>query len=153
MNIDGMGESLVDQLVDKGLVKSVADVYGLTLEKLADLDRMGKKSAANVFRNIENSKKNPMPRVINALGIPFVGERTAIFLAESFGNLDAIAQADADILQKAEEVGPKVAESIVTFLPNRATTSSWIGCVWRASNSLMSPHAPPEVRSKAGLSS
>src|ERR1051326_928419 len=115
MNIDGMGESLVDQLVDKGLVKSVADVYGLTLEKLADLDRMGKKSAANVFRNIENSKKNPMPRVINALGIPFVGERTAIFLAESFGNLDAIAQADADILQKAEEVGPKVAESIVTF--------------------------------------
>jgi len=115
MNIDGMGESLVDQLVEKGLVKSVADVYELTGETLAGLDRMGKKSAANVIRNIENSKQNPMPRVINALGIPFVGERTAVLLAESFSHLDAIAQADAEILQRAEEVGPKVAGSIVSF--------------------------------------
>jgi DNA ligase (NAD+) len=115
MNIDGMGDSLVDQLVDKGLLKSVADIYDLTAEKLASLERMGKKSAANVIRNIENSKTNPMPRVINALGIPFVGERTAVLLAEAFGSLDAIAQANADMLQRAEEVGPKVAGSIVSF--------------------------------------
>src|SRR5439155_4387971 len=78
MNIDGLGESLVDQLVDKGIVKSVADVYDLTAETLAGLERMGKKSAANVIRNIKNSKENPLPRVLNALGIRFVGERTAV---------------------------------------------------------------------------
>jgi DNA ligase (NAD+) len=115
MNIDGVGESLVDQLVDRGLVKSVADLYSLTEETIAGLERMGKKSAANVFRNIENSKKNPLPRVLSALGIRFVGERTAVLLADTFGSLDAIASADAEILQRADEVGPKVAESIVEF--------------------------------------
>jgi len=79
------------------------------------LDRMGKKSAANVIRNIENSKRNPLPRVLNALGIRFVGERTAIFLAEAFGSLDAIARAGMDALQMAEEVGPRIAESIFRF--------------------------------------
>src|SRR5204862_2742862 len=87
MNIDGMGDVLVDQLVDRGMVKSVADIYDLTVEKLTELERMGKKSAANVIRNIEKSKQNPLPRVINALGIRFVGERTATFLAEEFGLL------------------------------------------------------------------
>jgi len=115
MNIDGVGDSLVDQLVDKGIVKSVADLYDLTEDTLAGLERMGKKSAANVMRNIENSKKNPLPRVLSALGIRFVGERTAVLLAESFGSLDAIAQADAGTLQRADEVGPKVAESIASF--------------------------------------
>ncbi len=76
---------------------------------------MGKKSAANVIRNIENSKQNPLPRVISALGIRFVGERTAVFLAEAFGSLDAIAAASLDELQRAEEVGPKVAESVYQF--------------------------------------
>jgi len=76
---------------------------------------MGRKSAANVVRNIERSKQNPLPRVINALGIRFVGERTAIFLADEFGDLDNIAAAGVDALQKAEEVGPKVAESIYQF--------------------------------------
>jgi DNA ligase (NAD+) len=76
---------------------------------------MGKKSAGNIIRNIENSKKNPLPRVIGALGIRFVGERTALFLAEAFGSLDAIASAGLDILQEAEEVGPRIAESIFKF--------------------------------------
>src|SRR5207302_10958254 len=77
MNIDGVGDALVDQLVDRGMVASVADLYGLTVEKLMTLERMGKKSAGNIIRNIAKSKKNPLPRVITALGIRFVGERTA----------------------------------------------------------------------------
>jgi DNA ligase (NAD+) len=115
MNIDGMGEALVDQLVDRGIVSGVADLYKLTAEQLIELDRMGPKSAANVIRNIEKSKENPLPRVLTALGIRFVGERTAAFLADHFGSMDAIATADVDQLQQAEEVGPKVAESIYQF--------------------------------------
>ena len=115
MNIDGMGDALVEQLVDRGLVADVAAIYDLTDEKLLTLERMGPKSAANVIRNIQNSKKNPLPRVLTALGIRFVGERTALFLAEAFGSLAAIAAASVPELQLAEEVGPKVAESIFQF--------------------------------------
>jgi DNA ligase (NAD+) len=115
MNIDGVGEALVDQLVDKGIVTGVADLYDLTAEKLLTLERMGPKSAANILRNIENSKANPMPRVLTALGIRFVGERTAEFLADEFGSLDAIAAAGVEELQGAAEVGPKVAESVFRF--------------------------------------
>ena len=115
MNIDGMGDALVDQLVDRGFVKSVADLYELTEAGLIDLERMGKKSAANVIANIANSKRNPLPRVLTALGIRFVGERTAVFLAEHFGGLDAIAAASLEELEEAEEVGPKVAESIFQY--------------------------------------
>ncbi len=115
MNIDGMGESLVDQLVDRGLVNSVADIYGLTDETLIALDRMGKKSAERITKNIGASKSQPLPRVLNGLGIPFVGERTAVILAETFGSLDEIAAASMEQLQEAEEVGPKVAHSIRRF--------------------------------------
>jgi DNA ligase (NAD+) len=115
MNIDGVGDVLVDQLVNRGLAHSVADLYSVTSEQLLSLERVGPKSAANVLRNIENSKKNRLPRVITALGIRFVGERTAVFLAEAFGSMDAIAAANVDELQRAEEVGPKVAESIFGF--------------------------------------
>jgi DNA ligase (NAD+) len=115
MNIDGMGDALVDQLVDRGIVSSVADLYCLTREQLMSLDRMGAKSAANVLANIENSKANPLPRVLTALGIRFVGERTAVFLAEAFGSMDDIAKAGLEELQQADEVGPKVAESIFQF--------------------------------------
>lgn len=115
MNIDGLGDALVDQLVDRGMVQSVADLYDLTIEKLMTLERMGKKSASNLARNIENSKRNPLPRVLTALGIRFVGERTAVFLADQFGTLDAIAAAGIDELQQAEEVGPKVAQAVYQF--------------------------------------
>ncbi|HEV8073701.1 MAG TPA: NAD-dependent DNA ligase LigA, partial [Opitutaceae bacterium] len=115
MNIDGVGDALVDQLVDRGLAHSVADLYSLTMEQLLSLERMGPKSAANVLRNIEKSKRNPLPRVLGALGIRFVGERTAVFLAEEFGSMDAIAAAAVDELQRASEVGPKVAESVFNF--------------------------------------
>jgi DNA ligase (NAD+) len=115
MDIDGMGEVLVNQLVDKGLVKSIADIYELKLEQLAELERMGEKSAARIIKGIEASRQKPLSRVLNGLGIPFVGERTAAILAETFGSLDAIANADVETLQQAEEVGPKVAQSIRRF--------------------------------------
>ena len=115
MNIDGLGEALVDQLVDRQIVTDIADLYDLTAGQLMALDRMGEKSAANVIRNIANSKTNPLPRVLTALGIRFVGERTAVFLAEAFGTMERIAAADLEELQQAEEVGPKVAEEVVNF--------------------------------------
>jgi DNA ligase (NAD+) len=115
MNIDGMGDALADQLVERGLVASIADLYDLTTSQIIGLDRMGKKSAERVVVNIANSKMQPLPRVLNGLGIPFVGERTATILAEHFGGMDAIMAADEQRLQAAEEVGPKVAHSIRRF--------------------------------------
>ena len=115
MDIDGMGEALADQLVDRGLVKSVADLYALTVERLIELERMGKKSAEKIIANIELSKSKPLARLLNGLGMAFVGERTAQILADVFGSLDAIMAANEDELQRANEVGPKVAHSIRSF--------------------------------------
>jgi DNA ligase (NAD+) len=115
MDIDGLGDALVDQLVDAGLVRNVTDLYELTLEKLIALERMGEKSATKLLTNIRKSKEAPLPRLINGLGIPFVGERTAQILAETFGDLDKIATAEEEELQRAEEVGPKVAASLRHF--------------------------------------
>src|SRR5216684_4621062 len=115
MDIDGMGDVLVDQLVSRGLVKSVADIYDVTVEQLLELERMGQKSGEKVKANIDRSRKQPLPRVLNGLGIPFVGERTAQILADAFGSLDTIAHADEATLQQADEVGPKVSQSIQQF--------------------------------------
>lgn len=119
MDIDGMGDALVEQVVNRGIVRSVADIYDLTLDQLLALDRMGEKSAEKILRNIDASRRQPLPRVLNGLGIPFVGERTAQILADTFGSLDAIAEADEEKLQEAEEVGPKVSESIRQFFHER----------------------------------
>ncbi|MBZ5609347.1 MAG: NAD-dependent DNA ligase LigA [Acidobacteriia bacterium] len=119
MDIDGLGDVLVDQLVTRGMLKSVADIYDLKLDQLLELDRMGQKSAEKILRNIDASRKQPLPRVLNGLGIPFVGERTAQILADTFGSLDAIVDADEETLQQAEEVGPKVSESIRQFFHER----------------------------------
>ncbi len=118
MNIDGMGESLVTQLIDKGLVKNVADIYDLTKDKLLSLDRFGDKSAENILREIKDSKELPLERVIYGLGIRMVGERTAQFLAEHFGSMEALSNASAEELQGVNEVGPKIAESIAEFFSN-----------------------------------
>jgi DNA ligase (NAD+) len=115
MDIDGLGEALVNQLVDHGLVRNIADLYRLTARQLIELERMGKKSAEKLLTNIDASRNQPLPRVLSALGIPFVGERTAQFLAEAFGDLGAIEASSEDELQRAEEVGPKVARSIARF--------------------------------------
>jgi len=115
MNIDGMGDALVNQLTDRKIVKDVADIYQLTKADLLKLERMGEKSAENVLREIQNSKKLPLERVIYGLGIRFVGERTAQFLAEHFGEMSAIEKAGEEELQQVEEVGPRIAKSIVEF--------------------------------------
>jgi DNA ligase (NAD+) len=120
MDIDGLGEKIVDQLVDKGLVKDVADLYSLELEQVAELERMAEKSAQNLLDEIEASKKQPLSRVIYALGMQFVGERTGQLLAEQFGSLEELAEAKAEDLEKVPEVGPKVSASIVDFFSEPA---------------------------------
>jgi DNA ligase (NAD+) len=115
MNIDGMGDALVNQLIERGLVKNVADIYDLTKEKLLSLDRFADKSAQNILDEIENSKKLPLERVVYGLGIRFVGERTAQFLAEHFGSMEELERASVEDLQNVTEVGPRIAESIVEF--------------------------------------
>jgi DNA ligase (NAD+) len=120
MDIDGLGEKLVDQLVDRGLVRDVADLYRLRREDLESLERMGPKSAENLLEQIERSKKRGLAHLIFALGIRFVGERTAELLAEHFGSLDRLAQASREELLEVPEVGPKVAESIVEFFSEKA---------------------------------
>ncbi|HKS76280.1 MAG TPA: NAD-dependent DNA ligase LigA [Terriglobales bacterium] len=115
MNIDGMGDALVNQLIERGLVKNVADIYALTKKDLLSLERFADKSAQNILDEIEASKKLPLERVIFGLGIRFVGERTAQFLAEYFGSLTAIMDASEDDLQAVDEVGPRIAQSIVEF--------------------------------------
>lgn len=122
MNIEGMGEALVDQLTENKLVRDVADIYSLTEEKLLTLERMGKKSAQNILEEIENSKQLPLERLIFGLGIRFVGERTAQLLAEHFGSIDALIEAakkpEAESiaeLQQVEEIGPRVSAAIREF--------------------------------------
>jgi DNA ligase (NAD+) len=120
MNIDGLGDKIVDQLVDKGLVKDFADLYHLKLEQVSALDRMAEKSAQNLLDEIAASKKNDLARLIYALGIRFVGERTGQLLAEHFGSMSALAEADEAALTAVTEVGPKVAASIAEFFAERA---------------------------------
>src|SRR5208282_1868175 len=120
MNIDGLGEKIVDQLVEKGMVKDVADLYALEQDEVANLERMAEKSAQNLLEEIGASKKNPLSRLIFALGIQFVGERTGQLLAEHFSTLDEFAAAKAEELENVPEVGPKVAASITEFFSEAA---------------------------------
>ena len=120
MNIDGLGDKIVDQLVDKGLVKDIADLYSLKLDEIANLDRMAEKSAQNLLDEIDASKKNPLARLIYALGIQFVGERTGQLLAEHFSSIEDLAAAKAEELENVPEVGPKVSTSITDFFSESA---------------------------------
>ena len=120
MNIDGLGDKLVDQLVEKGLVKDFADLYELKLGAVAELGRMAEKSAQNLLDEIAASKNNGLARLIYALGIRFVGERTGQLLAEHFASLPKLAEASAEELEEISEVGPKVAQSIVDFFSEPA---------------------------------
>ena len=115
MNIEGLGESLVDQLLSRGLVTNIADLYDLREEQLLALDRMGKKSVENLLTEIAASKKLPLERLIFGLGIRMVGERTAEFLSAHFGTLDALMAASEEHLLEVEEVGPRIAQSILQF--------------------------------------
>lgn len=112
MNIEGLGEVLIRQVVEKGLVNDAADLYHLTAETLEDLERMGKKSAAKLMGQIERSKANEVWRLLNALGIRHVGERGAQVLADHFGSVEAIEAAPVEELQEVHEVGPVMAVSV-----------------------------------------
>ena len=115
MNIEGLGEALVDQLLSRGLVTNIADLYDLREEQLLALDRVGKKSVENLLTEIAASKKLPLERLIFGLGIRMVGERTAEFLSAHFGTLDALMAASEEHLLEVEEVGPRIAQSILQF--------------------------------------
>jgi len=118
MDIEGMGEVLANQLVDKKLVGDVADLYSLTVEQVADLERMAEKSASNVVTAIAESRKRELWRLINGLGILHVGEGGAQKLADHFHDLDALAVASIETLQHAEDTGPVMAASIHDFFSN-----------------------------------
>lgn len=118
MDIEGMGPQLVSQLLQSGLIRGFDDIYSLRFEDLVELERMGEKSAQNLLDAIRDSKRHPLHRLINALGIRHVGERTARDLAVHFGSMDKLSEATYDELMSIPEVGPKVAESVVTFFKN-----------------------------------
>jgi DNA ligase (NAD+) len=121
MNIEGLGEALVDQLLASGLVRAVPDLYGLKEEELAGLERMGPKSARNLLDEIDRSKTREPAGVLLALGIRHVGERLARTLAERFGSFEALEQASLEALMEVEDVGPAVAESVRFFFDRPET--------------------------------
>jgi DNA ligase (NAD+) len=115
MNIEGLGEAVVTQLLERGMVKSIADLYALNEEQLLSLERIGKKTADALLAEIEKSKSAPLNRVLFGLGIRFIGERTAQLLAEEFGSMDALMAASLDELERVNEVGPRVSQAIREF--------------------------------------
>lgn len=119
MNIEGLGDKLVDALVEKGLVHSLEDIYTLQLEELAALERMGKKSAQNLLDAIEDSKTTTLPKFLYALGIRDVGQATAATLAKHFGSLEQLRQADEAHLQQVPDVGPVVAGRVAGFFADQ----------------------------------
>jgi len=115
MDIEGLGDKLVEQLVANGMVKTVADLFALKKEQLAGLERMGDKSAQNLIDQIDKSKNTTLPRLLNALGIPQVGEATALAIARHFGDLDPVLDASEEQLQNIDGIGPNVAAEIRSF--------------------------------------
>ncbi|HSL49782.1 MAG TPA: NAD-dependent DNA ligase LigA [Candidatus Deferrimicrobiaceae bacterium] len=124
MDIEGLGEVLIRQLVDRGLVRDFADLYGLSVDTLADLERMAEKSAQNLHRAIEASKTRGLSRLLNALGIRMVGERAAQLLAARFGTMERLLAATEADINDIYGIGPQIAQAVTTFLAeprNRAT--------------------------------
>ncbi|MCR4399042.1 MAG: NAD-dependent DNA ligase LigA, partial [Firmicutes bacterium] len=122
MNIEGLGPSLISQLLDSGLVKDVADLYYLKREDLLKLERMGEKSASNLVEAIRKTKDNPLDRLVFALGIRHVGQKVAGLLAERFGSMEALASATEEELLSIPDVGGKIAASVVQFFRQPQTT-------------------------------
>ena len=146
MDIEGLGDKLVDQLVDSGQVKTLADLYHLKLDDVAQMDRMAEKSAVNLLQALEQSKQTTLGRFLFSLGIRHVGEATAKELARHFGQLDAIMAASEDALLQVADVGPVVAHSIRTFFDqphNREVVQALrdAGIVWAEGDAL----APTEM--------
>ncbi len=120
MNIEGLGEAVVQQLLDHNLVKSVVDLYSLTEKQLVGLERFAEKSARTLLHEIESSKQAGLARVLMGLSIRFVGERTAELLAQEFGSIDALMAAKAEELEHVEEVGPRISAAILEFFAQPA---------------------------------
>jgi DNA ligase (NAD+) len=116
MDIEGLGDKIIEQLVEQDLVKSPADLYTLTLEQLSELERMGEKSAAKLVQAIDKSKDTTLPRFLFALGIRDVGEATALALAQHFGKLEKLLDASVDEIQQVQDVGPVVAAHVAAFV-------------------------------------
>ena len=121
MNIDGLGESIIDQLMSKNLISNIADIYELKFEDIASLKKSGKKFAENLTNAIENSKNNELYRLITALGIRHVGSKAAKVLARKFKTLENLANADFETLSAIDDIGPKVANSIIEFFSQEQT--------------------------------
>jgi DNA ligase (NAD+) len=119
MDIEGLGEKIIDQLVDKGLVHDPGDLYLLSKEQIAALERLADKSAQNLIDAIDKSKNTTLPRFLSSLGIRHVGEATARQLAEHFGDLDPIMEAAEEQLQEVRDIGPEVARSIAHFFAQK----------------------------------
>jgi DNA ligase (NAD+) len=120
MDIEGLGWKTVNALVDAGLVKDPADLYGLRAEEVAEIERMGAKSAANLLAGIEKSKTAPLERLLHAIGIRHVGARIAQVLAERFGSLAALEEADEAALLEVDTIGPEIASSVAGFFSSKA---------------------------------
>jgi DNA ligase (NAD+) len=123
MNIEGLGEAVVQQLLDRRLVRSVADLYNLKKEDLVALDRFADKSAESLLEEIDRSRNAGLARVLMGLGIRFVGERTAVLLAEEFGSMEALRAASAEELERVEEVGPRISQAIIEFFAQPANVA------------------------------
>lgn len=119
MNIEGLGESIIDLLVTKNLIHNIADIYSLKKDQIAALDRMGEKSAQNLLNGIEESKKLPFNRVLFGLGIRFVGEGVAKLLADGFSSIKDLQDASQETLEHIDGVGPRIAESVVRFFKDK----------------------------------
>ena len=121
MDIDGLGYKIVEQLIEQGLIKNIADIYSLSLEEIASLKKNGKKFAQNLVDSINASKENDLYRLITALGIRHVGVKAAKILAKQFNTIDNLAEASIENLSTVEEVGPIVANSIKEFFEQQQT--------------------------------
>ncbi|HZY99964.1 MAG TPA: NAD-dependent DNA ligase LigA [Candidatus Baltobacteraceae bacterium] len=146
MDIEGLGDVLAEQLTSGEYVEDIADLYSLDLDTLSSMPRMGKKSASNVLASIERSKQRGLARLLNGLGIRFVGEQTAGILASDFGSIDAIEAATEDVLQQSDGIGPEVAASVRLFFAQPAN----VKMVDRLRKAAVVVTAPKRVRAQAG---
>ena len=125
MDIEGLGDVLVKQLVEAGFVKSIPDLYRMNMDKVAELERMGMKSAQNLMEGLEKSKKQILSKVIFALGIRHVGAHLASVLADNFSSIWDLSKISAEELENIEEVGPIVARSIVEFFDDKTNIETY----------------------------
>jgi DNA ligase (NAD+) len=149
LDIDGLGEKIIDQLVDQEIVRTPADLFNLGVAKLAALDRFADKSAQNLYESLEKAKQTTLPRFLYALGIRHVGESTAKDLAKHFGSLDPLMEASVEELLEVNDVGPVVAESIHNFFSE--AHNQWVIEQLRAPGKVTFPERPPAPRAPQGV--